>query len=133
MRLSKSIPAVVIGLSCGYASQASAKVMCTSRNWNHGTQQSISVQLPEGSTTKKIVISVKNLTDNSFEGTCPSHVKSSSEEYETRQCEPEKFHDMTVEFVRDRDEGDKHSVTVEIKNGDQAPPREVKLCVKYDE
>jgi len=38
---------------------------------------------------------------------------------------------MTVEWVQDQEEGEEHTVTAEIKNGDQAPLRTVKLCVLY--
>jgi hypothetical protein len=93
----------------------------------------MSVELPAGSTTKQIIISVKNLDDNEYQGTCPTSVPSPAtvENNPQRQCKPGKFGDMTVEWVRDQDEGDKHIVSLEIKNGDQAPPRTVKLCVKY--
>ena len=109
-----------------------AEVECQERNWNHGTNQSMSVRLPAGSTTKAIIMSVKNLDDNEYQGKCPSGVQSNTLPYEKRQCEPAKLHDMTVESVVDNDEGDRHMVTVAIKNGDQAPPRMVKLCTKYD-
>jgi hypothetical protein len=105
--------------------------VCETRNWNHGTQQTMHVSQPTGSTTRQIVISVKNLDDNEFQGACPSSVPYPPEDgnYAQRKCTPRKFHDMTVEWVRDQDEGDKRTVTVEIKNGNQAPARTVKLCV----
>ncbi len=105
---------------------------CQERNWNSGTQQTMSVNLPAGSTTKEIIISVKNLDANEFDGKCPSSVPypPTVQNYEQRKCKPQV--DMTVERVLDRDEGDKHVVTIEIKNGNEAPPRTVKLCVKYD-
>ena len=103
--------AVGILLLCNVAT---AKSQCETRNWNHGTQQTLAVSLPEGSTTQQIIISVKNLDDNDFEGTCPNNPPQppSLENGPQRQCQPGKFNDMTTEWVRDRDEGDKHTVTI---------------------
>jgi len=108
---------------------------CETKNWNHGTLQTLAATLPAGSHTQEIIISVKNLDDNDYEGTCPNNPPDppSLDNGPQRQCQPSKFGDMVTEWVHDKDEGDKHSVTIQIKNGDQAPPRTVKLCVKYTE
>jgi hypothetical protein len=134
MRLTRTmlVAATLMGLllSCSLASGKSA---CQTKNWNHGTQQTMTVELPDGSTTSGVIISVKNLDDNEYQGTCPSSglPAPSVETYEQRKCSPAKFADMTTEWVNDKDEGDKHTLSIEIKNGNEAPPRQVKLCVKY--
>jgi len=113
---------------------AQVKSRCRTKNWDRGTNQAIAVTLPEGSTTQEIIISVKNLEDPDFEGTCPNNPPPPTllNSYE-RQCTPDKFADMDTEWVRDEDQDDKHTVTIDIKNGEQAPLRNVKLCVKYTE
>jgi hypothetical protein len=113
---------------------AQVKSQCRIKNWDHGTNQPMAVALPEGSTTQQIIISVKNLEDRDFEGTCPSDPPPPTllNDYQ-RQCTPDKFADMNTEWVRDEVEDNKHTVTIDLKNGDQAPPRTAKLCVQYTE
>ncbi len=130
-----ALTAILTGGVLLLSNVATAKSACQTKNWNHGTQQTMTAELPDGSTTEQIIISVRNLDDNEFQGSCPVSVPSPPTvgNYENRKCTPEKFNDMTTEWVKDKDEGDKHTVSIELKNGDQAPPRTVKLCVKYNE
>ena len=79
--------AVVSGL---LPSNMLAEVVCQERNWNHGTQQTMTVNVPGD--TKKIIISVKNLDANAFDGTCPSSVPDPPTvgNYEQRKCDPQR-------------------------------------------
>lgn len=131
--VNQSATYLLVGL-CALSLEALAEPpTCLSRNWNHGTQQVISLSIPPESKTKQIVISVENLDDNEFQGSCPSSVPYPPTDTNNphRRCTPSKFADMTVEWVRDLDEGDQHTVSIEIKNGNNAPPRTVKACVRY--
>jgi len=132
LRISFSATVIIAMLFSNNVVMAQVKSRCRTKNWDHGTNQAIAVTLPEGSSTQEIIISVKNLEDKDFEGTCPNAPPPPTllNGFE-KQCTPGKFADTATEWVRDEDEDGKHTVTIDIKNDDQAPPRTVKLCVKY--